>query len=159
MSILASFDKNLVLENTVRSEKYSLKSSLLFIQRQYTRGQFGQRNERHLWTLQWRQRRQMSAMASQITSLTIVNSTVYSGQDQRKHRSSLAFMRGIHRWPANSPHKGPVTRKMLPFDDVIMNVCLCHPSWGTWERLDCLVSLKETKITGARFLTGLWEMW
>ena len=41
----------------------------------------------------------MSAMASQITSLTIVYSTVYSGADRRKHQSSasLAFMRGIHR--------------------------------------------------------------
>ena len=64
----------------------------------------------------------MSAMASQITSLTIVYSTVYSRADQRKHQSSalLAFVCGIHRWPVNSPHKGPVTRKMFPFDDVIM---------------------------------------
>ena len=64
----------------------------------------------------------MSMMASQITSLTIVYSTVYSGADQRKHKSSasLAFMRGIHWWPVNSPHKGPVTWKMFPFDDVIM---------------------------------------
>ena len=48
----------------------------------------------------------MSAMASQITSLTIVYSTVYSGPDQRKHQSSpsLAFVRGIHRGPVNSPH-------------------------------------------------------
>ena len=55
----------------------------------------------------------MSAMASQITSLTIVYSTVYSGTDQRKHKSSasLAFVRRIHRWPVNSPHKGSVTRK------------------------------------------------
>ena len=61
----------------------------------------------------------MSAMASQITSLKIVYSTVYSGTDQRKHQSSasLAFVRGIHWWPVNS---GPVTRKMLPLDDVIM---------------------------------------
>ena len=61
-------------------------------------------------------------MASQITTLTIVYSTVYSGADQRKHQSyaSLVFMQGIHRWPVNSPHKGPVTRKMIPFDDVIM---------------------------------------
>ena len=29
-------------------------------------------------------------------------------------------MRGIHRGPVNSPHKWPVTRKMFPFDDVIM---------------------------------------
>ena len=64
----------------------------------------------------------MSAMASQITSLTIVYSTVYSGAYQRKHQSSasLAFLQGIHRWPVNSPHKGPVTRKMVPFDDVTM---------------------------------------
>ena len=50
----------------------------------------------------------MSAMASQITSLIIVYSTVYSGADQRKHQSSasLAFVRGILRWPVNSPaHK------------------------------------------------------
>ena len=49
----------------------------------------------------------MSAMASQLTSLTFGYSTVYSGADQRKHHStaSLAFMRGIHRWAGNSPHK------------------------------------------------------
>ena len=64
----------------------------------------------------------MSLMASQITSLTIVYPTVYSGVDQREHQSSasLAFVRGIHRGPVNSPHKWPVTRKMFPFDDVIM---------------------------------------
>ena len=49
-------------------------------------------------------------------------SSVYSGADQRNYQSSasLAFVWGIHRWPVNSPHKGPVTRKMFPFDDVIM---------------------------------------
>ena len=64
----------------------------------------------------------MSAMASLITGVSIVNSTVCSDADQRKHQSSasLAFVRGIHRWPVNSPHKGQVTRKMFPFDDVIM---------------------------------------
>ena len=64
----------------------------------------------------------MGAIASQITSLTIVYSTVYSDADQRKHQSSasLAFVRGFHRGPVHSPHKGPVTRKMFPFDDVIM---------------------------------------
>ena len=62
------------------------------------------------------------AIVSQITSLTIVYSTVYSDADQRKHQSSasLAFVWGIHRGPVNSPHKLPVTRKMFPFDDVIM---------------------------------------
>ena len=64
----------------------------------------------------------MSAMASQITSLTIVYSSVYSGEDKIKYQSpsSLALVREIHLWPVNSPHKGPVTRKMFPLDDVIM---------------------------------------
>ena len=64
----------------------------------------------------------MIAMASQITSLAIVYTTVCSRRRSKKHQSSasLAFERGIHRWPVNSPHKGPVTRKMFPFDDVIM---------------------------------------
>ena len=55
----------------------------------------------------------MGTMASQITSLMIVYSAVYSGTYQRKHQgsASLSFVRGIHRWPVNSPHKGPVTRK------------------------------------------------
>ena len=61
----------------------------------------------------------ISATASQITSLKIVYSTVYSDADQRKQQSSasLAFVRGIS---VNSPPKIPVTRKMFPFDDVIM---------------------------------------
>ena len=81
----------------------------------------------------------MSGMVSLITSLTIVYSTVYSGADQRKHQSpaSLAFPSSNGnsfrvagplcgeftgpRSPVNSPHKGPVTRKLFPFDDVIMS--------------------------------------
>ena len=52
----------------------------------------------------------MNSVASQITSLTIVYSTVYWGADQRKHQSSvsLAFVRGIHRLPVNSQQKWPV---------------------------------------------------
>ena len=64
----------------------------------------------------------MGAIASQITSLTTVYSTLYTDADQRRHQSSasLAFLRGIHPGPVNSPHKWPVMRKMFPFDDVIM---------------------------------------
>ena len=55
----------------------------------------------------------MSAMASQITSVPIVCSNVCSGSGQRKHQSSasLAFVRGIHRWPVDSPHKGQLRGK------------------------------------------------
>ena len=64
----------------------------------------------------------MGTMVSQIASLTIAYSTVYSDADPRKNQSSasLVFVREIHRWPLNSPHKWPVTRKMFPFDDIIM---------------------------------------
>ena len=61
-------------------------------------------------------------MALQIAGFSIVYLNVCSGAYQRKPQSSasLAFVRGSHRWPVNSPRKGPVTRKMVPFDDVIM---------------------------------------
>ena len=73
----------------------------------------------------------MSAITSQNTCLIIVYSTVYSAADQRKHQSSasLAFVKGIHWSPVNSPHKGPVSRKIIPFDDVIMKGVRHHQSW------------------------------
>ena len=57
----------------------------------------------------------MCAMASQITSLTIVYSTVYSGAGHRKtpNLRVTGLCWGIHRWPVNSPHKWPVTRKIF----------------------------------------------
>ena len=57
----------------------------------------------------------MSAMSSQITGVSIVCSNVCWGPDQRKHQSSvsLAFVGGIHQWPVEPPHKGPVTQKMF----------------------------------------------
>ena len=75
----------------------------------------------------------MRAMASQITGVSIVYSNVCPGADQRKHQSStsLAFVRGIHRWPLNSPHKGRVTRKMFPCDIVTMTTLEVGPAWPT----------------------------
>ena len=66
----------------------------------------------------------MSAMASQITGASIVYITVCWGAEQRKYRNSapLAFVRGIHRWPVNSPHKGSLTRKIFPSSYRIKNV-------------------------------------
>ena len=60
----------------------------------------------------------IGAMASQIIGLSTVCSTVRSGaRHQRNHESStpLAVLMGIHWWPVNSPHKGPVTPKMFYF--------------------------------------------
>ena len=101
----------------------------------------------------------MGAMASQITSLTIVYSTVYSSADRRKHQSSpsLAFVRGIHRRPVNSPHKGPVTRKIFPFDDVIMkhhitqHYCSSLPSISYW----CHASARSCTAVGLHIFANL----
>ena len=65
----------------------------------------------------------MRAMTSQVIGASIVYSDFCPGAYQRKLQSftSLDFVTGIHRWPMNSPRQGPVTRKMFPFDDIIMN--------------------------------------
>ena len=65
----------------------------------------------------------MSAMASQITRVSIdglLNRLFRRRSKKHQSSASLAFVMGIHWCPLNSPHKGPVTRKMFPFDDVIM---------------------------------------
>ena len=65
----------------------------------------------------------MDPLASKITSVSIVYSTVCPGADQRKHQSpaSLTFVRGIHWWLVYFPNKGPVTQKVYPLHDVIIN--------------------------------------
>ena len=80
----------------------------------------------------------MCAMTSQITGVSIVCSTVGSGTDKRKHQrsESLAFLWGIHRWPANSSHKWPITRKVM--------MLLRRNAWG---RIDCVfVELRGTVV-------------
>ena len=93
----------------------------------------------------------MSAMASQITSLSIA----YSGADQRKYQSSasLAFVWGIRRWPVNSPHKWLVMGKMIPFDDVIM---LCKfNSWpSTLTNIPSFCGICKAKIIIRSFKTN-----
>ena len=104
----------------------------------------------------------VSMMASQITSLTIVYST-------RKHQSStsLAFVWGIRRWPVNSPHKGPVTRKMFPFDDVIMHMTFMslincpvvpiRPYWAT-QVVSLAANEKRSLTIGLRCIKGAHPM-
>ena len=77
----------------------------------------------------------MSTMASQITSLAIIFSIVYSGANQRKHQgsASLAFVWGIHRPPVNFPYKGPVTREVFPFGDVIMYCTGSNGNIASWN--------------------------
>ena len=60
----------------------------------------------------------MSAMASQITSLTIVYSTVYSCADQRKHQSSASLAFGQRNSPVTGefPAQRASDAKMFPFE-------------------------------------------
>ena len=100
----------------------------------------------------------MGAMAPQITCLTIIYSTVDSGADQRKHQCSTspAFLREYHRWPVNSPHKRPVTRKMFPFDDVFMTRSLISTSWDPSSELyTCWPCPRQ--FTSELTLVSLWE--
>ena len=89
----------------------------------------------------------ISAIASHITSL-------YSDADQRKHQSSasLAFVWGIHRGQVNSPRKWPVTRKMLPFDDVIMySKCETITINSKYAAVDAMSKQTSTTRPGAHF--------
>ena len=74
-------------------------------------------------SLQWRHNERDDVLNHQ-TYDGLFTQPFIQGADQRKHQNSesLAIVRGIHRWPVNSPHKGPVTRKMFTFDDVIMHI-------------------------------------
>ena len=114
----------------------------------------------------------MGTIASQITSLTSVYLTVYSGADQSKHQSSasLAFVWGIHRGPVNSPHKRPVTRKMFPFDDVIMvsvdyfPYSKVHwenmgPTWVLSAPCGSHVNPINLAIRISIYVTGTWTVW
>ena len=110
----------------------------------------------------------ITAISSQITSLAIVYSIVYSDGDQRKHQSSasLAFVREIQRGPVNSPHKWPVTRKMFPCDDVIMssecpdqlwNVRRCVEKWLThWDRAEMDNFLADNIFKCILFNENVW---
>ena len=99
----------------------------------------------------------MSTMASQITSLTIVYSTVYSGIDHKKHQSSasLAFVRGIHRWPVNSPHKGPVMRKRFPFDNIIM-LAVTGKQRKSYFWCEPTIYCKLPKIIAVRIISNIY---
>ena len=118
----------------------------------------------------------MGAMASQVTSPPIFYSTVHSGADQRKHQSSasLNFVWGIHRWPVNSPHKSPVTRKIISFDEVItlynftvrwchMNVMLsqivCHSTVCLTVYADPHQRNNKVRITGPLWKEFSGERW
>ena len=102
----------------------------------------------------------MSAMAPQVTGVSIVCSNVCSGADRRKHQNSasLASVRGIH-WYLGQ--KGPVTRKMFPFDEVIMPLAHCGLIFLSLHgfiklKHNCVRHLLVACSTPNHQLNGLW---
>ena len=95
----------------------------------------------------------MSVMASNITGISIVYSAVCSGADQRKHQTStsLAFVWGIHQWQVNSPHKGTVTWKVFPFDDIIMRCFILYNGWP------CICCCQGSFYHGNGSILTLWS--
>ena len=95
-------------------------------------------------------------MAFRITSLTIVYSNVYSDTDQSKHQSSasLTLVRGIHRWPVNFPHKGPVTRKCF-------HLMTSSWLWVSVDSGDTFTHFLQGKLPNQRahdaIITSLWR--
>ena len=91
------------------------------------------------------------AMTSQISSL---NRLFKRRSKKLQSSASLAFVRGIHRWPVNSSHKWPVTRKMFPFDDVIMEMYKGYMMTPWRGKLSVVLTLCEGNpaVTGVFFL-------
>ena len=79
----------------------------------------------HMYTLQWRHNERGGA--SNQRRLDCLLKRLFRRRSKKMAKlASPAFVRGIHWWPMASLHKEPVTRKMFPFDDVIMHVSVSH---------------------------------
>ena len=102
----------------------------------------------------------MRVMASHILSVSIVYSSVWLGTEQSKHQSSAssAFERGIHRWPLNSLHKGPVMRKRFPFHDFIVSrlsmIIRSRHDW--WELFANRLCTRAAALTARKCGQFLW---
>ena len=116
------------------------------------------------------------AIASQITGVPIVYSTICSGANQRKHQSSasLAFVRRIHRWPVNYPHKWPITWKRFHLMTSswicghMYSTCFCqcpqlvhglikrrNPAYFGWTRI-FPHTIKQMHLTPHKSLKNIW---
>ena len=104
----------------------------------------------------------MSVMASPASRL--FTQRFIQDADQRKLQSSasLDFVTGIHRWLVNSPHKGPVTRKMFPLDDVIMKYAFSRPANWSYPFPQGIVSIywsqSTVKYTSLFMHLYIWQM-
>ena len=106
----------------------------------------------HFAPLQWRHNGRASISNYQPHDC-LLNRLFRRRSKKTSSAASMAFVPGIHRWPLNSPHKWPVTRKMFPFDDVIMVMRIIQLStwvlnfvWPTLQRRLTPISPKSIVI-------------
>ena len=99
-----------------------------------------------LWA-QWR----LKSPASRLFTQLFIQSQIKENIKAPRH-----WPLGIHRWPVNSPHKGPVTRKMFLFDDVIM--CWGHRyhgiSWSIFNQIPWHIDNGQASDCSAEYLRG-----
>ena len=72
------------------------------------------------WSLQWRHDERDGVLNHRRLHWLLNRFSRRRSKKTSKIRVTDLRVTGLHRWPIDSPHKGPLTRKMLPFDDVIM---------------------------------------
>ena len=97
----------------------------------------------HRWSLQWCDNERDGVSSHQPLGCLLKRLFRYWSKKTSKLRV-LAFVRDIHRWSLDSPHKGHVTRKTFPFDDVIMDDLLSVDHCVT-DYTDILISHKWIK--------------
>ena len=101
-------------------------------------------------------------MAYQITSLTIVYLIVHSSAGQRKHQSSssLAFVRGIHRRPVNSPHSPETGEFPAHMASNAEDVSIWWPHHVLVTEIEHMSSgcrmLCFTSLVNTRWMASLW---
>ena len=103
--------------------------------------------------LQWRHNEHDGASNHQLHDC-LLHRLIKWRSKKTSNSASLAFVRGIHRWPVNYPHKKPVTRKMFQFDEVIMGYTLM-----TRRLLKCRISIWNSSSSHTQILMFCKTIW
>ena len=116
----------------------------------------------HAQSQQWR-RNEPDGVSNHQPHDCLLNRLFRRRSKKTSSSASLAFVRRIHRWPVNSLHKGPVTRKMFPFDDVIMcsgensYTCTVKPVYNDHLMWYFSAFWSSSRWPGATYMSSRWQ--
>ena len=100
-------------------------------------------------TLQWRHNEQHGVSNHQPHDCLL--SRLFRRRSKKTSQlRATGLCAGIHRWPVNSSHKGPITRKMFPFDDVIMDLHMIRAKLNfvvVWHQSILPISFRVNSLT------------